>query len=191
VTTGSRLLGAVRGWRGDRVIGALLMVSLSINVLLARERRSRDSRPAPDQLVGTVIPAVSVSTADGAAAALTWSGRDTIFYYFHPDCRWCQRNSDAVAALERQTHGRFDLVAVTTAKPDPRAAGVPSTTYWAFSDGERRRLHLSGTPQTLVVARGGRVLQSFAGAYAGETKRRVERFFQVDLPEIATPAPLR
>ena len=181
----SRLLGVIRFWRGDRIIYPLLIVSLSINVLLGHERQSRDPRSATETLLGTVMPVLSVSTTDGRAAALTWSGRDTIFYYFHPDCRWCQRNADAVAALERQTRARFDFVAVTSAHPAAHATGLPSATYWALSDGERRQLHLAGTPQTLLIAHGGRVLQSFAGAYAGETKRRLERFFQVELPAIA------
>jgi hypothetical protein len=183
----SRLLGVVRRWRGDHAAYVLLIVSLSINVLLTRERGSRDRRTTTDELVGTVIPAVSVKAADGTAATLTWNDRDTIVYYFHPDCGWCERNVDAVAALERQTRGRFDVVAVTTAMRDSRPKRLPVTTYWAFNDGERRRLHLSGTPQTLVVARGGRVLQTFAGAYTGNTKGRVERFFQVELPEIPRP----
>lgn len=183
MTALSQRLDTARVWRADRAAYVLLVVSLSINVVLARERRVRDHRPSADELVGTVLPAVPVTTADGAASALTWSDRDTILYYFHPDCRWCQRNAEAVVALERQTRGRFAFVAVTTARHDAHPARVP--TYWAFGDGERRRLHLSGTPQTLVVARGGRVLQSFAGAYTGDTRHRMERFFQVALPEIA------
>src|SRR5689334_2940168 len=111
----SRLTGAARNWRGDRAAYLLLVVSLSINVLLARERQSGERQIATDELVGTIIPAVAVAAADGTAAALTWSDRDTIVYYFHPDCRWCQRNADAVVALERQTRGRFDFVALTTA----------------------------------------------------------------------------
>lgn len=185
MTAWSLRLGTVRGWRVDRAAYALLVVSLSINVVLARERRGRgpDHRPSADELVGTVLPAISVTAADGSASTLTWNDGDTVLYYFHPDCRWCQRNADAVAALERQTRGRFAFAAVTTARYDAHPARVP--TYWAFGDGERRRLHLSGTPQTLVVARGGRVLQSFAGAYTGTTRQRMERFFQVALPEIA------
>jgi hypothetical protein len=42
----------------------------------------------------------------------------------------------------------------------------------------------TGTPQTIVISRNGRVLQNWIGAYVGDQKVQVETFFHVILPSV-------
>lgn len=45
-----------------------------------------------------------------------------------------------------------------------------------------RRLHVGGTPRTIVVSRDGAVVRDWVGAYTNATLQEVEQFFGVDLP---------
>ncbi len=43
---------------------------------------------------------------------------------------------------------------------------------------------LGGTPQTLVISSEGRVQKTWMGAYMGDTKKDIEAFFNVRLPDL-------
>src|SRR5262245_32998968 len=91
-------------------------MSLSVNVVLGHERAYRSSLRSPHPVAGTVLNSLQVLSAAGTPATLTWDERPMVLYYFHPDCRWCERNANSVAALERLTRGTYRFAAVTTAE---------------------------------------------------------------------------
>jgi hypothetical protein len=41
---------------------------------------------------------------------------------------------------------------------------------------------LGSTPQTIIVSLDGKILQNWVGAYTGDRRAEVERFFGVSLP---------
>ena len=45
--------------------------------------------------------------------------------------------------------------------------------------------HLGSTPETIVVSPAGRVLKSWSGAFVGDTKNSVERFFGLTFQTLA------
>src|SRR4029453_16252510 len=100
---------------------------------------------------------------------------------------WCVRNWRSVAALEKQTRGRFRFRAVT-AGPSPTidltGYGVDFPLFTARHPWQLRAYGFRGTPHTVVVSPQGQLLRSWIGAYTGAVKRDVERFFQVRLPEL-------
>jgi hypothetical protein len=110
----------------------------------------------------------------------------TILYFFSSRCGWCERNWNSVAALEVATRGGYRFAAVTTEDGErrDRARGLPVPTYWSLSERDRAAYKLSSTPHTLVVSPDGRVLASWAGAYTGATREKVERYFEMQLPEL-------
>ena len=48
-----------------------------------------------------------------------------------------------------------------------------------------------GTPSTLVVASGGRVIAGWSGAYLGHKAGLVQNFFKVGLPGVTAPPAAR
>ena len=42
----------------------------------------------------------------------------------------------------------------------------------------------STTPETLVISQSGSVLADWRGAYVGDTKLLIERYFHIELPDL-------
>lgn len=166
----------------------VLLVSLSLNVALGARLRARNAAPPAADGTPATVPPIDVRSLDGANVPVRY-GADappTILYYFNSACGWCRRNWDAVAALERQTRGRYRFIALTGEAAVAAPSGLPRGTIHTALGVRARRLHgFSGTPHTMVISPEGRVLQSWPGAYTGATKRAVERFFKVDLPAVS------
>ena len=54
--------------------------------------------------------------------------------------------------------------------------------YTDITDLDGRRLDLGGTPATLLIARGGRIVRFWAGAYSGKAQAEIEKIFDIRLP---------
>jgi hypothetical protein len=182
-------------WRaiGSHAVWTLLIVSLGLNLLqnqrLQGTAHAREQLPLP----GTRLPAIDVVSAGAQEMRLEYNAQSlpTILYYFSPSCGWCERNWNSVSALERATRGRYRFVAVTTAGETARrdrASRLPVPTYWGLSESQRLAHEFAGTPHTVAVSPDGRVLQSWSGAYVRNVRVDVERYFQVQLPEVKLPA---
>ena len=175
-------LGEVVGW----MMMVLLCASVTVNIIQAKRLRAhtdlRDTRPAP----GTPVPALSLRTLDGKGIQLAFD-RPTILYYFSPQCAWCQKNWLNVKALVAGTEGRYRFVGVSTSADVAKYlvdAGLMFEVYTGLSPESARVLNFGGTPHTVVVGAGGRVLQSWVGAYGGRQQREVEDTLGVILPGV-------
>jgi len=173
--------------------GVLIVIAASITLNLLQSHRLKALSRTPDAAprAGTLVPGLDVTDADATPVRIEYGPgqRPTILYFFSPSCSWCERNWPAVHALERATRGRYRFVAVTTAGGDERqtrASGLPVPTYWGWSETGRQSYQLRGTPHTVVIAPTGRVLRSWIGAYTGAARAELERYFQVDLPELSS-----
>jgi hypothetical protein len=58
--------------------------------------------------------------------------------------------------------------------------------FSSLSEDAKKDYHLNGTPQTIVVASNGKVLQNIEGAYVGENKYAAEKFFGIKFPGTST-----
>jgi hypothetical protein len=189
-----RNLAALRLAAASHGVFVLIVASMTLNLVQAHQLRTRIRTPSANPHIGLRVPAIDVKTADAKPIRFDYSTpqQPTILYYFNPSCSWCERNWQAVEALERGTRGRYRFVAVTTADRDRvNDHAFPVATFWAWHEAGRRAYQLGGTPHTLVIGSDGRVVRSWVGAYIRNTRSDLERYFQVRLPEVALRVPLR
>jgi len=175
------------------VLTVSLVVSVALNVLLARRVRSLihfESARISDRLlkVGIAVPPIAAKRLGGQEEVISYQGtnRPTVLYIFTPPCAWCARNTDNLKALvnQRGTEYRFIGLSLSSEGLREYAAthGLEIPIYTAPSPDTRKAYQLGGTPQTIVVSPEGRVLQDWMGAYVGDQKSQVEAFFHVSLP---------
>jgi peroxiredoxin len=147
-------------------------------------------RPIQTLREGDSVPAVTLLSLDGRPVTLAYGiGRNTILYYFSPDCPWSRRNSDNISALATATAGQFRFISYTplTLKMEKyRQTNKAPEPILTDSDQPLRGLYkLTGTPQTLVISANGKVLRNWEGAYTGNLKTEIEKYFRVTLPGLS------
>jgi len=64
--------------------------------------------------------------------------------------------------------------------------GLPFPVYSGMNDSTGRTFKLRSTPTTILVSPKGIVLAVWEGAYGGETKSSIEKYFNVSLPPFIT-----
>lgn len=175
---------------GQHAWVVLLASSLILNVVLSERVRAYHRVQAATGTVreGTALPALDVvATSTGRHLRLEY-GADalpTVLYYFSPVCGWCERNWRNVAAVERQTQGRFRFLAVSTTPDVQRiraAHAIGFEIYSGLSEEARRAHGFIGTPHTIVLSPEGQVLKAWAGAYNERVGREIAAYLQVSLP---------
>lgn len=182
----------------SRVLTAVtlaLVSSIILNVFLAHRLRSlNDSRSAKiseyQLKIGTSVPAIAAKRLDGERTVISYQGtsQPTVLYVFTPPCIWCARNLDNFKALLGKESDEYRFIALSLSE-DGLAQYVAKNelkvpVYSGLTTQTKQAYKLSGTPQTIVVSPDGRVLQNWIGAYVGDQKTQVERFFHLDLPGI-------
>jgi hypothetical protein len=63
--------------------------------------------------------------------------------------------------------------------------GLGNSLFLETASAPLEKFGIRGTPFTLVVSPEGKVLESWPGAYTGDTATKVERFFKVRLPGLS------
>ena len=176
------------------LLGGLLLLSLAVNVAMALRVRSVMARLAqPTTLnIGDPVPPIALVDLQGRDTRLAYDiARDTVIYYFSPKCPWSQRNERNIASLVTNMSQKYRFVGYTTvpiARTETKLA--QSDLIPILTDGTdasrslRLEYKLVGTPQTIVISRDGRVIKNWQGAYTGDLKSEVERFFGVQLPDL-------
>jgi peroxiredoxin len=163
------------------------MSSLVLNVVQSERVRASHRVQAGTVREGTELPPLDLVASDGRPVQLRYAagGLPTVLYYFSPTCGWCERNWRNVAAVERQTKGRYRFVPLSTTIDVQRiraAHGIDFEIYSGLTEEARRAHGLAGTPHTIVVSPAGRVLKAWAGAYNERVSREIATYLQVDLP---------
>jgi thiol-disulfide isomerase/thioredoxin len=178
----------------------LLAASASLNVL--QVYRSRDlaaalekRSPAGTLKVGEAVRPLSVTDAEGRTVEIGGSGdsarRATVVYVFSPECGWCKRNAASIEKLARSAAGKYRFVAVSLAPVSPaqyeeaRKLGFPVITELPAEIAAAYKFQ--STPETVVISPQSKVVKVWLGAYLGETRKDVEKFFSVSLPDLETP----
>lgn len=187
-----------------RVLTLLLLCSASLNLLLARdvknlkasvlylkaEMRSQRQR---ELKIGDSLPRIEIKNLDGRSLVLDYpeSGPATILYIFAPQCVWCTRNLPNVTSLADRTRSNYLFIGISLSKDTLREyVAQHNLNFPVYTDLTAEAIsayHLGGTPRTLVVSPGGRIVRNWFGAYGGELRREIEGFFKIRLPGIPKP----
>jgi len=93
---------------------------------------------------------------------------------------------DNFKTLLREEGGKYRFVALSLSDEGlseyTEGNNLNLPIYAGLSSQTKKAYQLSGTPQTIVVSPDGRVLENWIGAYVGEQKSQVEKFFHITLP---------
>jgi hypothetical protein len=175
------------------LIGILLLISVVLNVLLARKVSGLASSLEHASLgqslqVGTVVPPIEGRLLDGAQQTLNYSDASipTLLYVFTPQCVWCKKNLGNLKALIDNSQSRYRVVGISLTRQDLREyvdrerLGLP--VYTDIGDLTRASYRLAGTPTTIVVSPGAKVLKVWSGVYTDHIRREIEAYFDIQLP---------
>jgi hypothetical protein len=183
---------SVRAWTRHVPI-ALLVVSVGVNVVLAKRLKALQPPPAAALQAGERVPELDVKTLSGTAVHFTFDEPlPTVLYYFSPTCGWCERNWDNVRAIAAAAPGRYRFVGLSSSanvEAFMRDRGLSFDVFTGVSADALRAYHLSGTPQTVVVAPGGTVIHAWSGAYTNRQQRSIADYFRVELPGLRPVQP--
>lgn len=179
------------------IFGVVLVVSLILNVLLARTnsqlRAEMDESLARSPVpVGTEVPFLELKTLDGAdvVVPVRTDDRATVLYIFSPDCGWCDRNLEnqkgLIASLDQSKY-RFIGMSGTAENLAGYLAekAVDAEIFSTPSAATKELLKLGMTPTTIVLSPEGKVARSWTGAYSPRVQKEIEEYFGLTLPGLA------
>lgn len=178
---------------------ALLICSVAINVLLARRVAALNGTllylKAENKLsAGASVPPINAKDIDGNAASVSYTsdGIPTVLYVFSPQCKWCEKNIPSIKSFADQVHGKYRLVGMSLSSDGLRSYVAQNGFAFPILDELPPYIvtsyKLGGTPQTIVVSDEGKVLKDWSGAYFGGTKKEIEEYFHVRLPNVDVKA---
>lgn len=138
--------------------------------------------------VGESVPSEVLKSIDGSPWTLDYAGQTnpTILYIFTPRCEWCEKNVENAAALATQSTRRYRFIGVSLsgAEPDLRkymdAHDIRYPVYVApprFSTDYK----VAATPTTVLISSRGRVMDTWNGAYFGDTASAMEAYLHIHL----------
>jgi hypothetical protein len=174
------------------IMSVLLASSGVVNILLAREVSSlRLAFQSRGELgIGDSVQPIIAHSLDGTPATITFSGHalPTILYVFSPQCVWCTRNFDNIKAIENGVKGKYRFIglSMSTISLEEYITGN-NLSFQVYKEPDPRSIidfKLSGTPQTLVISQDGKIVKNWYGAYSGDQKMDVEKFFGTSLPGV-------
>lgn len=184
------------------LLAAMLVVSVGINIGLAYKlyrlsdaRETLLSRLEALRLPsGTTVPTFSarrITNSESAVETINYAGTDrpTVLYVLSSTCGWCVRNEDSINRLIAEKSSEYRFIAISLdedgAAGEPvHPAGIPL--YTGISEDVKQAYNMGGTPQTIVVSPLGVVLANWNGAYRGRQKQGIERFFDIELPDLVS-----
>jgi peroxiredoxin len=177
--------------KGDLFFLAILAASLGLNVhlgwkVLGASGSGRIARVHPS--VGAPFPDLDVRDSAGVVAKMKWStsNKPTVLYVFTPSCHWCKQNLPNIRSLVDLKGAEYQFVGLSLSDEGlvnyVQKSGIAFPVFTAADQKALTKLGLNSTPQTIVVSPEGRVMNFWAGAYAGRTLKAVESAFGVELP---------
>jgi peroxiredoxin len=184
--------------RAFLILGGLLIISLAINLLLARRvanlKRTVGTIKAESRLaLGDTLPAIVAKDPQGHPAKLDYSETPlpTVVFIITPTCGWCTKNIMNMRALVENTGNRYRFVGLSLSSDQlvdyVKENKLEFPIYTDLPILAMREYKLGGTPQTLVVTPKGQVTRIWSGAFAEDLQKEVEDYFSVKLPGIMDP----
>ncbi|MBZ5555564.1 MAG: hypothetical protein LAO21_22890 [Acidobacteriia bacterium] len=186
--------------RNDAVLYSLLALSLLFNVFLgwkirALQLHSVQGKQISQNAQGMTVEPFRVFDLNGPPTIIDFKSPKvpTVLYIFNPNCKWCDRNNQNIAALSTARKDSFRFIGLSLRDPNlekyVKAGGLQFPIYSIESYGAISELRLGATPQTIVIAPNGTVTQDWIGAYNAETQKNVENYFTFNLPGLNLNTP--
>jgi hypothetical protein len=182
----------VRGFSG-LLVPLLLILSASANVfLLVGLRRNYFVRGPLSAEAFEVLPNLRAKDPRGNDVVIDYGSSrvPTVLYVTSPTCSWSARNRPMIQSLAAQKAKDFRFIAISTGPNSSRAASNPEDLgfpiYGNVAQAAAVTYSLSSTPQTLVISPAGKLLRRWKGAYIGDQRVEIERYFGVKLRDSRT-----
>ena len=161
----------LRQWPWAVVLIAVLSVIGTFTIQqwhTSPSERTRASRQMSLR-VGDHLADVSLEALSGSATTLSWqTDLPTVIYVFSPACIWCKMNLTAAKGLIAGVTGRYRVVGIS-----PTRVGLSDYLRKAHFElpvyvmaPKQNSLHLTKTPETIVVSKDGTVTNVWLGAYS-------------------------
>jgi len=188
-----------RSWFYYCLIGGILLVtSVTLNLILAKQLRGANAKLAAFNAESTVeigasVPDIEARTPDGKEITYSFATakRPTVLYIFSPSCGWCKKNQDNLKVLYETKSSDFQFVGISTSNTNVQE--YIEGQNWKFpvftqpSVAVASAYKIGGTPQTFVVSEDGKVMKNWKGAYSARIQKEVEDFFHISLPGLRQP----
>jgi hypothetical protein len=189
------LFNFIQRWSHTSILVALLVCSVSVNLLLARKTKGLQGKLDTIEsgkriLPGSVIPPLEATLLGGGQTTLSFgdSKLPTVIYVFSTSCGWCERNLDNIKFLAGNVKDNYRFVGLDLDRDVSQLATYATVSKLGFpiyhtpAASTWSQYRLGGTPMTIVVS--PEVLNDWSGAYAEATRFEVESFFSTKLPGI-------
>lgn len=182
-------------------LGVMLVLSLGLNVALARGITERDREI--DRLSGAVVELKEEARLPRGQTLPPLVGEDstgepwhldpsespdpTLLYAYASTCSWCAKNLDNIRFLSEMLRSGYRVVGLSLSET-PVSEREKEVEWLGFpilfevSEETAQTYRLGGTPQTLLLSSEGAVMESWTGAYTGLLQSRIEEYFSVRLP---------
>lgn len=171
----------------------VLLLAVLLNVLLTREvLRLRLALDNEQSLIGSHLPPLNVLDHDGVAVEVNYGDAvsGTVLYIFRPYCTWCAQNVALINAVSEQAGDRFRFIGVSLTAEGLKEylsetnQRLPET-FHSPAKSVISSYKLGLTPQTLLIAPDGQVLEQWTGAYLSENRSKIEQVMGVSIPKIS------
>lgn len=185
----------------NRLITTILTLALSssiiINIALARKVEhfryiEKTLRAEGELQLGEAVPPLQVKELTGNVIGFPYGNGQLplVLYVISPGCSWCEKNQPNAETIAKETSSKYRFVALSLdSKGLKEYVASHHITFPIYSDLPQETISkykFGGTPQTIVISSEGKVLQNWRGAYTGDLKIQVEKFFNTTLPGINT-----
>jgi peroxiredoxin len=147
------------------------------------------------KILGAGVNQLNVTDLNGKPTTISFVKNDppTILYVFRPTCGWCAKNLPNLQAMQAAiSNQRFRLVGISLDDHDLKqyvdSAHFTFPVYSNLASGERVRLNMGATPQTIMIAN-NIVVRNWEGAYTPDLKTEIEATLGIKLPGINTTPP--
>jgi hypothetical protein len=171
-------------FRNITFAGLLLGLSVATNIGLALRLRqvAPAQSPVAGPAIGQKLASLEATDRHGNPISVRFSDSQlpTLVYVVRPGCGWCKRNMANMRSVIAQSDGRFRVVLVSTGTDMTGEYGDEPPVLIATPE-TLQTYRLGATPDTLLVAPDGRVLENWMGAYASQ-QEEIERRLGVHLP---------
>ena len=175
---------------GTAALITALALSLGLNVFLASRGGFAKRASTPSTLqTGASVPAhLPLEDVNGRPVNISFADdqRPTVLYVLSPHCGWCKRNEANMAALYAASSEKYRFIGVSIDDHDLQKyiedRREPFPVYLLKSGDIARQLHITGTPETIVVNPAGKVIHAWEGVYVSTNEAEVEKFFGAKLP---------
>ena len=182
-------------WTMTLILGLSLAMNLFLALRVNRLSKSTRSEPNSSPIqAGTVISPAKVQDLNGQPILISYDKiqQPVVLYVFTPQCIWCSRNLANLQTLVSQKRNSYQFVGLSLTDDGLGEYLAKNKfdfpVYVAPAEETRQEYRLGSTPQMIVISPGGKVAQTWVGAYSGVQQTEVEKFFGVKLPGIS-PSP--